>query len=168
VGFGGSDCERLGDAWLAQPTNAITSLAFVAMGGRLLVSAARERQPFLGAAAFALVAVGAGSFAFHGPQPAWAGLAHDVPIALVVGLFFVGAVLPPRPTVRALLVPAAWFIAGLAAYAAGRSGSVSCRPDSWWQYHGVWHLLAAVALGSGLRRAFSGRGESRYAPGAAP
>ena len=36
---------------------------------------------------------------------------------------------------------------GLAAYAAGRSGSPLCRPDSLRQYHGAWHVLSAAAAG---------------------
>jgi hypothetical protein len=39
------------------------------------------------------------------------------------------------------------FALGLAAYAAGRSGSPLCRPDSLWQYHGAWHVLSAAAAG---------------------
>ena len=37
------------------------------------------------------------------------------------------------------------FMLGLAAYAAGRSASSLCRPDSVWQYHGAWHVLSADA-----------------------
>ena len=40
---------------------------------------------------------------------------------------------------------------GLAAYAAGRSGSPLCRPDSLWQYHGAWHVLSAAAAGWAAR-----------------
>ena len=43
------------------------------------------------------------------------------------------------------------FALGLAAYAAGRSGSPLCRPDSLWQYHGAWHVLSAAAAGWAAR-----------------
>jgi hypothetical protein len=36
-------------------------------------------------------------------------------------------------------------IAGAACYAAGRTGSRCCRPDSRLQLHAAWHVLAAVA-----------------------
>lgn len=48
--------------------------------------------------------------------------------------------------------PALW--AGIAALALGvvvfslsRTGGPWCQPDSWFQGHGVWHVLTAVALG---------------------
>jgi hypothetical protein len=75
--FGHSDCERIVGAALAQPVLAVTSLAYVAAGVAVLCWAVRVRAPLAGAAGVALVAVGAGSFAYHGPQPSWAELAHD-------------------------------------------------------------------------------------------
>ena len=77
--FGHSDCERIVGAALAQPVLAVTSLAYVAAGVAVLSWAVRVRAPLAGAAGVALVAVGAGSFAYHGPQPSWAELAHDGP-----------------------------------------------------------------------------------------
>src|SRR6478735_2526581 len=78
--FGHSDCERIVGAALAQPVLAITSLAYVAAGVAVLCLAMRLRAPLAGTAGVALVAVGAGSFAYHGPQPSWAEPAHDWPI----------------------------------------------------------------------------------------
>ena len=75
--FGHSDCERIVGATLAQPVLAVTSLAYVAAGMAVLCWAVPVRAPLAGAAGVALVAVGAGSFAYHGPQPSWAELAHD-------------------------------------------------------------------------------------------
>lgn len=34
----------------------------------------------------------------------------------------------------------------LLAYAAGRTGSPTCRPDSWVQPHGLWHTLSGAAM----------------------
>ena len=107
--FGHSDCERIVGTALAQPVLAVTSLAYVAAGMVVLCWAMRLRAPLAGTAGVALVAVGAGSFAYHGPQ------------------------------------------LGLVAYAAGRSGSPLCRPDSLWQYHGAWHVLSGAAAGWAAR-----------------
>jgi hypothetical protein len=89
VALGGSDCERLGAGWLAQPVNAVSSLAYVAVGASLLLRAEHpgESRGLLVAAGLAVAGVGAGSVAYHGPQPAWAGLAHNgsiVGLALVI------------------------------------------------------------------------------------
>jgi hypothetical protein len=67
--FGHSDCERIAGAALAQPVLAVTSLAYVAAGMAVRCWAMRVRAPLAGAAGLALVAVGVGSFAYHGPQP---------------------------------------------------------------------------------------------------
>ena len=146
MSFGQSDCERSLDAALAQPVLAVTSLAYVAAGIAVLSWAVRVRTPLAGAAGAALVAVGAGSFAFHGPQPSWAQIAHDWPIVAVGAVYATGLVLSVRrQRCSAWAVPAGVFALGLAAYAAGRTGSPLCRPDSLWQYHGAWHVLSAAA-----------------------
>jgi hypothetical protein len=133
---------------LAQPVLAVTSLAYVAAGVAVLVWAVRVRAPLAGAAGVVLVAVGAGSFAFHGPQPSWAGLAHDWPIVAAGVVYAAGlAASLRRRRWSDWAIPAGVFALGLAAYVAGRSGSPLCRPDSLWQYHGAWHVLSAVAAG---------------------
>lgn len=146
--FGHSDCERIVGGALAQPVLAVTSLAYVAVGVAVLCWAVRVRTPLAAAAGLALAAVGVGSFAFHGPQPSWAGLAHDLPIVAVGVVYAAGlARSGRRHGWSAWVAPAGVFALGLAAYAAGRSGSPLCRPDSLWQYHGAWHVLSAVAAG---------------------
>jgi hypothetical protein len=150
--FGHTDCERIAGGVLAQPVLAVTSLAYVVAGVAVLVWAVRIRASWAGAAAVALVAVGAGSFAFHGPQPSWAGLAHDWPIVAVGVVYAAGLVLSARQRRwSAWVAPAGVFALALAAYAAGRSGSPLCRPDSLWQYHGAWHVLSAIAAGLAAR-----------------
>jgi hypothetical protein len=147
-GFGHSDCERIVDGALAQPVLAVTSLAYVAAGIAVLWWAIRLKALLGGTAGVALVSVGAGSFVFHGPQPSWAGPAHDWPIVAVGALYVAGLVWSGRRKWRSVWAPAAGvFALGLAAYAAGRSGSPLCRPDSLWQYHGAWHVLSAAAAG---------------------
>lgn len=144
--FGHSDCERIVDGALAQPVLAVTSLAYVAAGLVVLGWAMRWRSPLAWAAAIVLVAVGVGSFAFHGPQPSWAKPAHDLPIIAAVVVYAAILARSRRPRWRSVWAQAAGvFALGLIAYAAGRSGSPFCRPDSLWQYHGAWHVLTAVA-----------------------
>jgi hypothetical protein len=152
VSFGHSDCERIEGTALAQPVLAVTSLAYVAAGMAVLCWSMRVRAPLAGAAGVALVAVGAGSFAYHGPQPSWAELAHDWPIVAAGAVYAAGLARSRRRQRRSAWVTAAGvFALGLAAYAAGRSGSPLCRPDSLWQYHGAWHVLSAAAAGWAAR-----------------
>lgn len=140
------------DGALAQPVLAVTSLAYVAAGMAVLSWAVRVRAPLAGAAGVALVAVGVGSFAFHGPQPSWAKPAHDWPIVAAAAVYAVGLARGGHRQRRSAWAgPAGVFALGLAAYAAGRTGSPLCRPDSLWQYHGAWHVLSAAAAGWAAR-----------------
>ena len=150
--FGHSDCERIVGAALAQPVLAVTSLAYVAAGMAVLCWAMRVRAALAGAAGVALVAIGVGSFAYHGPQPSWAEHAHDWPILAAVVVYAVGLARTGRRQRRSAWATAAGvFALGLAAYAAGRTGSPLCRPDSLWQLHGAWHILSAAAAGWAAR-----------------
>ena len=149
--FGHSDCERIVSGALAQPVLAITSLAYVAAGLAVMWWAIRVRAPLAVAAGVALVMVGAGSFVFHGPQPSWAELVHDWPIVAVAAIYAAGLARNWRPWRSTWATAAGIFAMGLVAYAAGRSGSPLCRPDSLWQYHGAWHVLSAAAAGWAAR-----------------
>jgi len=158
TGFGHSDCERIVDGALAQPVLAVTSLAYVVAGIAVLCWAMRLRAPLAEAAGVALMAVGAGSFVFHGPQPSWAGMAHDWPIVAVGAVYLAGLVWSGRRQWRSVWAAAGGvFALGLAAYAAGRTGSPLCRPDSLWQYHGAWHVLSAAAAAWAARAMAPGR-----------
>ena len=145
-GIGRSDCERIVDGALAQPVLALTSMAYVLAGVAVAIWAMRVRAPLAAVIGAGLAAVGAGSFVYHGPQPSWAGPAHDWPIVVVGAICVVGVV---RSGIRGdwsrWVVPTVLFAVALAAYAAGRSGSPLCRPDSLWQFHGAWHVLTAAA-----------------------
>jgi hypothetical protein len=155
--MGCSDCERIRDGWLAQPVNALTSLAFVAAAGVVLARTwqpARDRRRELLAYSAVLALVGAGSVAFHGPQPPGAQAMHDVPIPVLIGLA-VGTPLvrsrrgsdaaPGWSRRRGGLV-ASTFAAALTAYAGGRTGAPTCAPDSPLQLHGAWHVLCAAGF----------------------
>jgi hypothetical protein len=89
---GGSDCEHIGEGLLAQPANALSSLAYVLAGGLLLWRAIAGRSHGRAACivfAATVVGVGIGSAAFHGPMPAWGRFAHDFSIAAVLA-FVIG------------------------------------------------------------------------------
>lgn len=158
----GSDCERLRSGWLAQPVNTLSSAAFLAAGCWLLARVRKDDHPaILVSGAVALIAVGVGSLAYHGPQPDWAEPVHR---GSVTGLAFVMV----AQTIRLLagrswkaVVPAwkaagGWMTAGLIAYALGRTRSPFCRPETLLQAHAAWHVLVAV----GLERMVSGYSRS--------
>jgi hypothetical protein len=78
--LGGADCEVVGSGLLAQPMNALSSLAFVAGGAWLLWRAAKGAGPGrrrLAAAGALQVVVGIGSVLFHGSMGPAAPLLHD-------------------------------------------------------------------------------------------
>jgi hypothetical protein len=147
AGIGQSDCEHVVGATLAQPVLAITSLAYIAAGLAVLCWAVRARGALAVAAGVVLIAVGAGSFVYHGPQPSWAGLAHDWPIIALGAVYAAGLTRTARRQRRVWMTAAGIFTLALIAYAAGRSGSSLCRPESLWQYHGAWHVLSAASAG---------------------
>lgn len=86
------DCERLVEGFLVQPVNALSSLAFV-LAGIGIAAAGRGSLPgqrLLGASfAVALVFVGLGSLAFHGPTGTPADWAHDASISTILLLILI-------------------------------------------------------------------------------
>lgn len=213
VALGESDCEEIGSGFLAQPVNAVTSLAFTIVGlamiGWARVADGREhtmRWLFV----LAMAATGVGSFLYHGPQWAGSGFLHDITFLSVLAILVVADVAAARrwrdQTVALVLIGTValasvilivapditnvltgiglvllvvsdlmlfgrtgrgspWYLSAVGMFALalvtlvlGRTGSPSCAPGSILQYHGLWHLLAAGALGayavaSGERRA---------------
>ena len=97
--------------------------------------------------AVALIVSGVGSFAYHGPQPGWAGPVHDLGVVVVAIAVVIMVVSSVRADVWRSLAPPA-FVLGIAVIVqiAGRSGGVLCVPGSWAQAHAAWHLLAGVGL----------------------
>jgi len=98
------DCEHIVSGFLGQPTNAVSSLAFLVSAAWILILALRgERatRAVLLVLALAVATNAVGSFALHGPNPGWAQWAHDVAI-LAVLLFMVvhafGRIRGWRPT----------------------------------------------------------------------
>ena len=155
----GSDCERLRSALLAQPANAVSSGAFLAIGCWLIFRARRGAADpaVLLTGGPAMIAVGVGSVAYHGPQPGWADAVHAGAVAGLVAVVALHTARLSRQRTSRRAVLTAWRSAGmwmglgLGAYVVGRSGSRWCSPASLWQPHAAWHILSAVALGRALR-----------------
>ena len=84
--IGETDCEKLGSGFLAQPVNALTSIAYCVVGVVVIVLALRRARWRARTIIFGgcLIAAGIGSVLFHGPQPAGSRFFHDVPIVLIV------------------------------------------------------------------------------------
>ena len=174
------DCERIARGFLAQPVNALTSLAFVLAGA--MIALRRPDRRLLG---LLVGLVGVGSFLFHGPVPFQSEWLHDVTIGWVlaavvldrrrhfvwwaipaVGVLFViwpgGA--DPIMVVMATLavigeanrglrqrdvatsVSVGTLVLGGGIGSMSRTGWPWCDPDSLFQGHAVWHVLAAAAL----------------------
>jgi hypothetical protein len=155
VALGAGDCERLHDGLIAQPVNAASALAYVAVGAWLVGRGLRGgpgRRPLL---VFGLAAglAGVGSVDYHGPGSPAARLLHDGGLYAVVGLVAWHEVArrvrraplarERRAAYRAALAAAA---AGAACWWLGRTASPWCDPDSLLQPHAAWHLLGATAL----------------------
>lgn len=78
--FGATDCEHISAAFLSQPVNALSSLAFVVAG--VLIA----RQPGRRLFGAAVASIGVGSFVAHGPRWPGSDWMHDVTIAWVLVL----------------------------------------------------------------------------------
>ena len=76
-----SDCEHCRDGLITQPANAVSSLAYVVAGADLLRRPEPDR-PF----ALAVIAVGLGSVAYHGPGGVLGKWAHDASLLSMLGL----------------------------------------------------------------------------------
>jgi hypothetical protein len=166
LALGASDCEALRDSLLAQPVNAATSLSYAAIGAWLLASMTRPAGPtgvpgwersLPAAYGFSLIATGLGSFAYHGPMPPGAELAHDLPI---VALLLVVAV--RNLTVLGVLGPRVGL--GVAMAATSVAGSLlAARPGTTRLLGGAvaGGALATAALVARCRRDEPGRGSRR-------
>jgi len=203
VALGETDCETITRGALAQPVNAISSLAFSVVGVAVIVWAgaahAWERR-FRLVVGTMLVLTGLGSFLYHGPQGTGSLFAHDLTflavltviggthlalavgwnersawlaVGLVIALYAVVLVVWPTatnvltasavilviagdiPLHRIGSIEGAWYAAalvmlGLAVtfFLLGRSDGPICDPESVLQGHGLWHVLAAGAVGA--------------------
>jgi hypothetical protein len=135
------DCERFGEGFLGQPVNAVSSLAFVVAGAAILSGGGGDRR---GRTEFGLLvtAVGAGSVVLHGPYPAWADLAHDLPLMALVAFVAVDAA---SDLVGRRLSEAWWVVPTLALVPL-----VTAAPEA---ADRAQALAAVVAIGLSLWRA---------------
>lgn len=76
-----SDCERCRHGLITQPANTVSSLAYVVAGADLLRRPEPDR-PF----AWAVIAVGLGSVAYHGPGGGVGKWAHDASLIAMLAL----------------------------------------------------------------------------------
>lgn len=152
--MGGSDCEHIGRGLLAQPTNTLSSLAYVVAGLLLLWRAFAVRSHARTACtvyAVTVVGVGVGSVAFHGPMPAWGRFAHDLSIATVLA-FVIGY---DVALARASTVPRGLAVSG--ALAGVCAIALAAWPDAG---NGVDALLVAGAITAELAAAHSPAGRA--------
>jgi hypothetical protein len=81
------DCERLVDGLLSQPANAVSSLAFVLVGILVPIVVRRRsggRTALGWSFGLAVIMLGVGSAAFHGPGGALADWVHDASITALL------------------------------------------------------------------------------------
>lgn len=139
--LGRSDCERIGDAALAQPVNAWSSLAFLLAGAWILALAwrSRVRRVELTVYGVAVASNAVGGLLFHGWQSAGARWVHDV--AIVSVLVFIAAFGAARRWERGT----AWTIRTFAVALAMLGAVLAAAPAA---AYGVYALVgAAAALG---------------------
>jgi hypothetical protein len=85
--IGESDCENIGSGFLAQPVNAVSSLAFAVFGIVVLFSMSnRETVERSNRMTFGILMIGTGigSVLFHGPQGQAGKYLHDVTFVLTL------------------------------------------------------------------------------------
>jgi hypothetical protein len=152
--LGAGDCEARRAGPLGQPTNTVTSGAYLVAAGWLAararhVAPAHRWRPLVAAAVSATA--GLGSIAYHGPGGRVAHVLHDGSLLVQLGWLVVGSRTPlPDGHVtsvrHARAVAVAALGVGAVAYALGRTPAPTCRPRSRWQWHGLWHVAGAVAV----------------------
>lgn len=98
-------CELAVDGFLREPASAWSSLAFVIAGIVIVVLGRRRRRALANAPlpaevtepssltfAILVAGIGVGSVVQHGPNPFWADLAHDLPLAATLIFIIADAV----------------------------------------------------------------------------
>ena len=108
--IGESDCENIGSGMLAQPVNAVSSLAFAVFGFIVLFSMStqqpteRVNRAIIG---MLMIATGIGSVLFHGPQGPASHFLHDatilVTMAAILTMNLAGLLRWREPRVWAIL-----------------------------------------------------------------
>ena len=146
--IGESDCELLSGGLLAQPINSWTSVAYIAVGVWILGRRVRLYRGLKTTYGLLVVALGVGSIAFHGPQPAGARWLHDLTIVSVVSFVVVYCLVSARRDLTRYLAIGGLLLCATVLNVLGRTGGPLCDPDSPLQLHGLWHVATATALGA--------------------
>ena len=145
--LGASDCERIRDGVIRQPSNTVSSAALVAIGAWI---AARGRlrgaQPLSDAFGAAVAAAGAGSVLFHGPGGSNAHWLHDATIAAM-------AAFPPVENVRRLRRGSSRGAVATHAAVTACAGALLIARPSWVQEISAVLAAAGVATEVAVRRA---------------
>jgi len=137
-----SDCEEIRPGLIAQPVNTVSSLAYCAAGGWILLRGPRtRRRSSLGIAA---LAAGIGSVAYHGPGGRGGKWVHDI-TASALGSAVTSAVMSRHMSWGRRAVTVAVMAAAAGVHASSRTDGPLCRPDSVLQGHALWHVLTAAA-----------------------
>lgn len=146
-----SDCERCRPGLVTQPANTVSSLAYVAAGAAVLVEARRlpaTAHPGAAAVGWSLVAVGAGSVAYHGPGGGVGRWLHDASLLAMTGLVALSDVHAARGT-----SPSQGQVAAVAALA-----GVAAHPRA---SGAAQAATAASALGAEIHRNLPGGATDR-------
>ena len=146
------DCEQVVSGFLGQPANAVSSLAFLASAAGILILAFRREhatRTALLVLAIAVFANAAGSFARHGPDPAWAEWAHDVAIMAV--LLFIAIHALGRSQGWSLRLEIGAYATGLAAVGLGLA-AIHGASDPFAGTLAAGAVAGEVAVVSGERR----------------
>ena len=139
-----SDCERIRPGLIGQPSNTVSSFAFV-LAAVPVGRRARDRHSLAWAGVAASAAlVGLGSAAYHGPGGRLAKVVHDAGLVALTA-----TVATARLSERPLQVPpraAALAVVAVTLHTLSRTGGPLCSCDSRLQGHAVFHVIAAAAL----------------------
>lgn len=139
-------CERLHPGFWAEPLNALTNLAYLAVGVVMLARARRAGDGGAVVLSILLCAIAVGSFLFHTVAQRWAGLADVLPITAFIIAYvflacrrFLGLPVAAAALAAALVPPFSAAVAwALRAALGGLGGSEG--------YLGTLMLFAAFAL----------------------
>jgi hypothetical protein len=161
--LGGSDCECVHDGWLAQPVNALSSLAYTAAGVALAVRGRRrharpsdheDTPDWLGVYALVTAANGVGGLAYHGPGGPVSRWLHDAALLATEAVVI---------TVEAAEATGTELNRHHVTVAAAAGAALAMIPAVSGPAQGALGLSAAAAVTAGIR----GQGQPRRAPLAA-
>lgn len=145
------DCERIRPGLVGQPANTLTSLAFAAAAVPVWRWSRRPGRQAWAAVAAASAFEGLGSVAYHGPGGRLSKWVHDAGLVALLAAAGSVAATDPDALRRPRPLPLALGAGAVALHALSRTGRPLCRPDTRFQGHAAFHLLAAAALVTAAR-----------------